>query len=184
LTDPAPGPVLRTTRLRLVPCAPGDVDRLHALLTAPLVRRFLLDDSIVERPWVLGVIETSQASFASARWGLWCVETRDGADFVGLAGLRVSAGAVEPQLLYALDPKHWGRGFATEAAAAVAEYTFEELGWSELLASTDPPNLASIQVMERLGMRFLEAARAGGLPIVLYRLTPDRLRKNGAPRSR
>jgi ribosomal-protein-alanine N-acetyltransferase len=104
---------------------------------------------------------------------LWRLEARTDGAFVGLAGLRVSAGSSEPQLFYALDPAYWGRGLATEAAAAVMDYAFEDLGWSELLASTDPPNQASIHVMERLGMRFLEAARAGGLRIVFYRIGRD-----------
>ena len=72
-----------------------------------------------------------------------------------------------------LDRASWGRGLATEASTAVIDYAFDELGFRELLASTDPPNRASIRVMERLGMRFLEAARTGGLPIVFYRIDRD-----------
>ena len=53
------------------------------------------------------------------------------------------------------------------------DYAFDLLGMTELLASTDPPNRASIRVMERLGMRFLEAARANGMPIVFYRIKRD-----------
>jgi ribosomal-protein-alanine N-acetyltransferase len=164
------GPTLSTPRLRLVPCADGDVERIHSLLTHPLVRRYLMDDQIVERKWVFDMVEASRRTFTEARHGLWYVETRAAGTFVGLAGLRVCAGAVEPQLFYALDPQQWGHGFATEAAAAIADYAFEDLGWTELLASTDPPNHASIRVMERLGMRFLEVARVGALPIVFYRL--------------
>jgi ribosomal-protein-alanine N-acetyltransferase len=163
--------VLETERLRLAPCAEADVERLHALLTHADVRRYLLDDKIVDRAWVFDVVESSRRTFADASWGLWCVETRSDGAFAGLAGLRVTAGASEPQLLYALDPGFWGRGLATEAAAAVMDYAFDVLELDELLASTDPPNHASIRVMERLGMRFLEAARAAGQPIVFYRIT-------------
>ena len=97
----------------------------------------------------------------------------------------MTAGAREPQLLYALDPGSWGRGLATEASTAVIDYAFDELGSRELLASTDPPNRASIRVMERLGMRFLEAARAGGLPIVFYRIDREEwARRRGELRRR
>jgi ribosomal-protein-alanine N-acetyltransferase len=170
VTAPGSGPVLLTERLRLAPCAEADVDRLHALLTHPDVRRYLLDDKVVERSWVFDVVESSRRTFADARYGLWCVESRADGAFVGLAGLRVTAGAAEPQLLYALDPSLWGRGFATEASTAVVDYAFDELEFEELLASTDPPNGASIRVMDRLGLRFLEAVRVAGQRIVFYRI--------------
>lgn len=171
MADLRPAPVLTTGRLVLTPCAADDVPRIHALLVEPEVRRFLLDDEIVDEEWVAGVVETSRRSFAEGGWGLWCLESRADGSFAGIAGLRKTLGAAEPQLLYALDPAHWGRSLATEAAAAVARYAFDDLGWRELLASTDPPNRASIRVMERLGMRFLEASHAAGHPLVLYRLT-------------
>jgi ribosomal-protein-alanine N-acetyltransferase len=171
VTAPASGAILVTARLRLAPLAEEDVSRLHALLVHPEVRRYLMDDEIVERQWVVDLIESSRRSFADAGPGIWGIESkRDGA-WVGVAGLRVSLGAREPQLIYALDPALWGQGLATEAATAVADHAFEVLGFPDLLASTDPPNRASIRVMERLGMRFLEASRAGGHPLVLYRIT-------------
>jgi ribosomal-protein-alanine N-acetyltransferase len=173
VTAPGSGPILITHRLRLAPCAEADVPRLHALLTHPDVRRYLMDDQIVDRQWVFDLVESSRSTFADASFGLWCLETRADGSFAGLAGLRVTLGAREPQLLYALDRASWGRGLATEASEAVGDYAFDELGYRELLASTDPPNRASMRVMERLGMRFLESAHAAGHPIVFYRIDRD-----------
>jgi ribosomal-protein-alanine N-acetyltransferase len=180
VTAPGTGPILATPRLRLVPCGEEDVDRLHALLTHPDVRRYLMDDLVVEPKWVFDLVQSSRGTFADASFGLWCLETREEGEFAGLAGLRVTAGAREPQLLYALDRAHWGRGLATEASEAVGDYAFDELGYRELMASTDPPNLASMQVMQRLGMRFLETVRAGNQPIVFYRIDRDEwMRRRG-----
>lgn len=186
MTAPGSGPILATERLRLAPCAEADVERVHALLTHPDVRRYLMDDLVVGREWVFDLVQSSRSTFADAGYGLWCLESKTDGAFAGIAGLRVTAGAREPQLLYALDRASWGRGLATEASTAVIDYAFDELGFRELLASTDPPNRASIRVMERLGMRFLEAARAGGLPIVFYRIDRDewsRRRDRPAPAS-
>jgi len=171
---PDQGPILATERLRLVPVDFDHVDALHALLTQEAVRRYLLDDRTVERKWVVDFAESSRRTFADQGFGLWAVTPRAGGGVVGLAGLWVFPGVREPQLLYALDPAEWGKGFATEASKAVIDDAFDRLDLAEVLASTDPPNRASIRVMERLGMRFLEASNAGGHPLVLYRL-----RKNG-----
>ncbi|WP_352487719.1 GNAT family protein [Mesorhizobium sp. M0051] len=51
-----------------------------------------------------------------------------------------------------MDPEHWGRGYATEAASAALSFGFERGGLSEVVAYAFVENLASRRVMERLGM--------------------------------
>jgi RimJ/RimL family protein N-acetyltransferase len=46
----------------------------------------------------------------------------------------------------------WGRGFCTEAAAAVLDYGFESLGLHRVFASYFARNPTSGRVMEKLGM--------------------------------
>lgn len=50
-------------------------------------------------------------------------------------------------------PDVHGRGYATEAAAALLRMGFESLGLHRIIANADPRNVASHRVMERLGMR-------------------------------
>jgi RimJ/RimL family protein N-acetyltransferase len=47
---------------------------------------------------------------------------------------------------------HWGRGIATEAVAALIDELFAE-GQRRLFADTDPDNVASIALVERLGFK-------------------------------
>jgi GNAT superfamily N-acetyltransferase len=56
-------------------------------------------------------------------------------------------------LFWALFPEHWGHGYATEAAAAMIAYAFEQLGLRRIVATTEHDNTRSINVMRRLGMR-------------------------------
>ena len=46
-----------------------------------------------------------------------------------------------------------GRGYATEAAAALIDHGFREMRLARIVATTTRDNLASIAVMRRLGMR-------------------------------
>lgn len=48
---------------------------------------------------------------------------------------------------------YWGKGYATEAAAAVLTYGFEEMGLHRVVATCQPENHASYRIMEKLGMR-------------------------------
>jgi len=54
---------------------------------------------------------------------------------------------------FEIDPAYWGRGYATEAAAAVLKMSFEELGVARVTADCFAANHASIRVMEKIGMR-------------------------------
>ncbi|MCD7900236.1 MAG: GNAT family N-acetyltransferase [Bacteroides sp.] len=52
-----------------------------------------------------------------------------------------------------LHKKFHGRGFATEALKAMVNFLFEKLNKHRIIASIDPRNTASIQLIERLGFR-------------------------------
>ncbi|MEQ8674024.1 MAG: GNAT family N-acetyltransferase [Aggregatilineales bacterium] len=59
----------------------------------------------------------------------------------------------EMGLFWALLKAHQGQGYATEAAQTIIDYLFNERNLDRIIAQTDHDNLASQQVMERLGMR-------------------------------
>lgn len=55
-------------------------------------------------------------------------------------------------LFWAVASTHRGHGYATEAAAAFAQWVFHELNLHRLVAMTSHDNAASIGVMRKLGM--------------------------------
>jgi RimJ/RimL family protein N-acetyltransferase len=62
----------------------------------------------------------------------------------------------QAEIGYAFLPDHHGRGYATEAAAAMVELAFSGLGVHRVSGRIDARNQASGAVLRRLGMR-LEA---------------------------
>jgi RimJ/RimL family protein N-acetyltransferase len=77
-----------------------------------------------------------------------------GDQLIGNCGVRVNDPARrEGNIGYELDPRHWGRGYATEAASAVLAFGFEELGLHRVWAECVAENAASARVLEKLGMR-------------------------------
>ncbi len=76
---------------------------------------------------------------------------------IGRCGLRIEhVNLREGMLWYIFARPFWGRGYATEAARAVLDFAFRDLGLHRVFADCDPDNAASIRVLERLGLR-LEA---------------------------
>ena len=144
---------LATPRTVLTPFADAHVDPLLAFFRDPHVRRFLHDDSLVDRQWVEAEVRTSQERFEAGSLGLYAAHLREAPHIlVGFAGFRPFYEPPLLQLVYGIGSGHVGRGIATEIAQAVIDLAFGELGFREVRASTDEPNLASIRVLERLGM--------------------------------
>ena len=66
-----------------------------------------------------------------------------------------------------------GRGYATEAAAACLDAGFDELGLSVIVARAANANVASLRVLEKLGMRVRGPVQCHGMDSTLYVLTRD-----------
>ncbi len=79
---------------------------------------------------------------------------KGGRGIIGFCGLLFVRESGEAEILYGLERKVWGEGFAVEAARAAIRFGFEHARLSRIPANADEPNVASIKVMERLGMRF------------------------------
>jgi RimJ/RimL family protein N-acetyltransferase len=77
--------------------------------------------------------------------------TRDG-EVIGGVGIDLGSGA--PEIGYWLGVPFWGEGYATEAARAVIDYTFEEFGSAELRAGARVVNPASRRVLEKCGFQW------------------------------
>lgn len=75
-------------------------------------------------------------------------------ELVGHCGVRMDmAGAVEADMGYELDPKHWNHGYITEAAQAMLDFGFHQLGVHRIWAGCAAENTDSAHVLEKLGMR-------------------------------
>ena len=70
----------------------------------------------------------------------------------GFCGLVHPRRQVEAELKYAFLPSAWGRGLATEAAAALLAYARAGLGLPSVMATVDPEHVASQRVLVKAGM--------------------------------
>ncbi len=122
---------------------------------------------------------------------------RSSGTLIGDSGLyRTPAGEIE--LGYTLGAPWWGRGYATEAAGRWLGVAFDELDLDEVVALAEPANVASLHVLEKLGMQRAGERIAFGRPHAVFRgqrpassaSIPSRMRwrpnskESRAPRSR
>ncbi|MEU5881838.1 GNAT family N-acetyltransferase [Spirillospora sp. NPDC047279] len=163
--------VLRTERLVLRPARANDRAVLTEHWGAPDVRRFLFDGQVVPAEEIAAVITASERDFTGHP--LWIIESEG--VFVGAAALR-PLDELGQEILYSLAPEAWGRGYATEAARAVVDHALGPLGLPEVLAEIDEGNVASVAVVERLGMTPFAVVPGELGPMTRYRARP-----RGAP---
>jgi RimJ/RimL family protein N-acetyltransferase len=145
--------MIATARLVMQEWTPEDLDdalrlwsdaEVMALLGGPLDRA-----AVGER--VAREIATAQ------RYGFqyWKVVSRDGGAFVGCCGLKPGEwlGHEIVECGFHLMKAWWGGGYASEAAGAVARWTFGTLGRDRLYAGHHPENRASQRVLQKLGFQ-------------------------------
>lgn len=136
---------METARLRLAPLTPDDLEHLIALHGDPQVMAFISGAGEPRE-----VVETRSLPDLLARrtWLLF-----EGETFLGWASLRVEGD--EAELGYRLVRAAWGRGYASEAARALVDLGFRDLGLRRIWAQTMAVNTGSRRVMEAAGLRYV-----------------------------
>lgn len=177
-------PIVHTKRLILRPWRPSDLEPFAAMNADSRVMEFF--PSILTREQSDSLVERIVEGFDRHGFGLWAVEAKGVAPFIGFVGLSVPSfqshftPCVEVGWRIAFD--NWGRGYATEGAEGAITFGFEDRRVQEIVSFTATINQRSRRVMEKLGMvSFKEdvfdhpnvAVGDRLCQHVLYRLTKD-----------
>ncbi|MBI3651151.1 MAG: GNAT family N-acetyltransferase [Acidobacteria bacterium] len=161
---------ITTARLSLRPLTLADTDAIHRIWMDAGVRKYLWDDEVISRETASDVVAKSQLYINSQGFGLFGVYTRYEPRLIGFCGYWFFHEPPQLELLYGISTDQWGQGYAAEAAAAMLRYGFVELRFDEVTASTDAANVASLRVLEKLGMSFSKRRESNGLDTIFYAL--------------
>ena len=162
--------ILETNRLILRRLLLADLDGLFALYSDPEIRRYFpegilsYEETKEELEWFLnGHPEHPQL-------GLWATIHKETGQFIGRCGLLPWTIDQRPEVevAYLLAKAYWGQGLGTEAAQAILDYGFEQLGLSRLVCFIDLENLASVKVAKNIGMTFEREGRDDAGPFLIF----------------
>jgi RimJ/RimL family protein N-acetyltransferase len=152
--DGPPIPTRTTDRLLLREWRHDDRGPFAEMNADPRVTEFL--SKPLDRADSDAFVDRIVSHWAADGHGLWAVERREDARFIGFVGLAAPSfeAAFTPcvEVGWRLAPHAWGHGYATEAAREALRFGFDEVGLSEIVSFTVPANVRSRAVMERLGM--------------------------------
>ena len=140
---------LETPRLLLRPPRMEDFDAWALFLEDEEATRYIGGTQVRATAWrtfmgmcgcwhMTGIAMFSVIEKSSGKW-------------VGRLGPWYPEGWPAPEVGWGIVREHWGKGYASEGAAAAMDYAFDVLGWDEVIHCIDPDNLPSQRVALALG---------------------------------
>ena len=158
--------MFETERLILREFSFDDAENLYMLNLDPDVIRYTGDPPF-ESKETARLFIYNYKDYKINGYGRWSIDLKSDGSFIGWAGLKLNKHN-DVDLGYRLLKSAWGNGYATEAAQGCIKYGFEQLGQNEIIARVIPENVASVKVIEKLGMDFYKKGTCNSLDNASY----------------
>jgi RimJ/RimL family protein N-acetyltransferase len=164
--------MLRTARLTLRAPRPDDAPAIARLAND---RRIAENTARVPHPYTAADGRDFIASANQDGGEVTFFVTLPNDTVIGACGIAALDGK-HPEIGYWLGVPYWGKGYATEAARAVIDHAFADLGYQELQAGARVSNPASRRVLEKCGFQWTGVklmrirAIASAAPVDRFRL--------------
>ncbi len=158
--------ILETDRLRLREFELNDAEDMWKLNEDEEVIRYTGDPPFESVDSAREFLE-NYPDYRHNGYGRWAVLKKGSGEFIGWCGLKLNEeGYID--IGFRFFKKEWGKGYATEAAQACLDYGFNKLGMKEIIGRAARKNIASLKVLEKLGMEFWKEDGCKGIEDSLY----------------
>ncbi len=149
-------PILETERLLLRAMTPKDVPALFELRTDPLVNRYIDRLPTAEPEDAQRFIEKIGTGIHENLWIYWAITEKGDDRLIGTICLwNFVPTDHKAELGYELRTASQGKGFMSEAVAAVLAYGFGTLELEAVEAGVHPMNAPSVKVLRRAGFTLI-----------------------------
>jgi RimJ/RimL family protein N-acetyltransferase len=171
-------PVKFTSRLILRRPTAADVGSVFAIYGDPATNSFNPAGPLADQHQATSVLDRWLQQWDDHGFGQWAIALQDTpGTVIGFGGITLYGyNEIERiNLGYRFAVSAWGKGYATELAKAALEYGFVELDQPQVYAIVRPAHQASINVLEKIGMRRIDQLDdvPGQAPSLVYRASRD-----------
>jgi len=152
----------------------SDLETMVRLRQDPEMMRYMSDGYTADKSETESWLQRRVDAWTIDGFSLFAVDLKSEGACVGYVGVTKPEWFPQlmptPEIGWFIERVRWGQGLATEGAAAVHAFAFEDLGLERLIAICNAQNVASARVMEKIGMRFWKEAPHPrfGFPLRLY----------------
>lgn len=139
---------IQTERLCIRNFKESDWQALYEYTADPMVMHYLPEDAFTEKE-AQQFVQENQGENAEK----FAVVLKATDELIGHIAFFRYFGEHTYEIGWVFNPKHYQKGYATEAAQAVIHYGFTECKLHRIIATCQPENTASWRIMEKIGMR-------------------------------
>jgi RimJ/RimL family protein N-acetyltransferase len=150
------GPTLETERLILRPPVAEDFDAWADFIADEEAARFL--GGAQDRIGAWRIASTMTGAWVIRGFSMFSVIEKATGRWVGRLGPWQPEGWPGTEVGWGIVRDAWGKGYATEGAAAAIDWAFDAFGWDEVIHTIEAANVNSQRVAQRLGSRILRQA--------------------------
>lgn len=147
---------ITTERLLLRPPRPGDAVALAERRSDPLVARWQnwVPPYPLERAEAMLAELSAMDAPVSDTWWMLTITDPEDTEVLGDVAIHPTFDGRSVEIGYTLAPAAWGKGYASEAVAALVDRLWSDDRVTRISAMLHPDNTASERVLERNGFRF------------------------------
>jgi RimJ/RimL family protein N-acetyltransferase len=159
---------IETARLTLRRFVPKDLNDLSEIRADPDVMRYIGSGKPQSIEQVQTALNNILVHWEQHGFGRWATIDKESNRLIGWCGLSKLETTEDVEIGYGIAKSYWGKGLTSEAAAAVIKWGFEDLDLDHIVGVAWPANVASRQVMDRLGMKYVKMAYHYQTDVVYY----------------
>lgn len=156
--------LIETDRLILRAVTNEDLEGMFELDSDPKVHKYLGNKPISSRKQAQFYIDSIKSQYIERGIGRFAAIEKSTGDFIGWSGLKFNTGDQETlgnkrdfyDIGYRLIPRYWNKGYAIESARALLNYGFIELKINTIVGAAQIENIASNQVLKKIGLKHIE----------------------------
>ncbi len=163
--------IFETPRLYLRQFTEADAPLILALNSDPEIVKYVHEPTLQTEEQAKKILIDIILPQYKNNLGRWAMHIKETNEFIGWCGLKYRPDLDETDLGYRLMQKAWGKGYATEAARHTLNHGFSKLNLPLITARAQIENIASIKVLEKLGMDYIGEGIIDNCPVRTYHRT-------------
>lgn len=163
---------LSSKRLKTSFIESSDSRNWKDFLADPEATKHLLPIELSPSAWASHWVKSQLDRYKSQRYGLQSLRLKESNEYIGQCGLLTQEvdGKTELEVGYHILRRHWGKGYAPEAAKLFIDFAFEHELANSVISIIHKENLQSRQVALKNGLRFEKELVFKGIEVHIYRI--------------
>jgi len=147
-----------------------DTDMIYKLHNDPQVMTFMPYKNISYKKAIDDTNTYINLGKTNPGLGIWATVLKETDKVIGWTCLKELLDTKEIEIGYRYFPSYWNKGYCTEICNELIKYGFQNLNLDKIIAIVHPENIASVRVLEKLGLEYNKDVSHFNMNLRFYKL--------------